>query len=96
MSGKFTLDTVQCVTRNRKKVVLTAVVFLAYLLAQWFSARASGAGGLRFNTWIGQSSTVPPTTSHRCDVPSKLCIAQAPGRGDDPATLTRFGEISRV
>ena len=86
VSGKFTLDTVQCVTRDRKKLVLTAIVFSIHLLEQLLSARAISAGGLRFNTWVGQIGTVSPTTRHRCDVPSELCVAQTLSSGDSPST----------
>ena len=41
-------------------------------LAQWLSARAIGAVGLRVDSQVGQIETVRPMTRHHCDVSSEL------------------------
>ena len=52
-----------------------------FVLAQLLSARATGAGGLGFDSRTGQIGTVSPMARHRCDASSEL-VARALSRED--------------
>ena len=57
---------------------------------------AFGAGGLGFDSWVGQTGHSVPAVRHRCDVSSELCCSGAKPRRWISSLVTRFGVIPRV